>query len=338
MTQPSLNRYTRSILKYLRGYASAFPLSSSEIFTNQQDAYFKATTIVRFFYFGLFFFTTNAFMFLWEDWSQLTGLPQPLWPVAWLNNVPFLPAVNIIGISAIVVTLLAAVYPTNRYYRLLSAVTFFLIMAIIHSFGKINHGYHVWIVTGFMLIFLPNKVKDSVSKRHQYLTVILGTQLLTLSFYTSSGIWKIKGFLTQAWAGEIHAFHPLAMSQQIADRLLQTESTSLAGPFFIEHPYLGWPLYSGAILLELFAIVVAFRPNLHRFWGISLLLFHLGTWLTMSIIFHTNMLFVLIFFVLSPFHPTNLTVKDVILSLPILGDSLAYFYNRQAKNQLVSDR
>ena len=322
MTQPSLSRFSRTIIKYLRGYSS----DRSAVFVNQYETYLKATTIVRIFYLGVFFFTTNAFMLLWEEWSRLTTLPQPLWPVAWINNAPFLPAINLIGIGGVIFTLLATIFPTSRLNRAMSAITFFLIMAIIHSFGKINHSYHVWIVAGFLLIFLPSNNKTgSISHRHQYLTVIMGTQLLTLSFYTSSGIWKIYGFLVQAWGGQIHAFHPLALSQQIAYRLLQTNSPSIAGPFFIEHPYLGWPLYSGAVFLELFAIFVAFRPNLHRFWGISLLFFHLGIWLTMSITFHTHMLFILIFLVLSPFHPTYLTVKDVLYSLPILGDALTYF-------------
>ena len=264
------------------------------------------------------------FLFTWDDWVQLSQLPQPIWALKWTLWFSWPTVFNLLGITSILATGGAAIWRDKRTLRILSFVTFFLLIGITNSFGKINHSFHVWVLGGFFLIFLPNQPIKSITARQSYLTAVWGTQFLTLIFYSSSGLWKLIGVVQQVAAGEIHSFHPLALSQQVAHRLVQTNSDSLLGPFFIENTLLGWPLYSSSVLLELFSVVVAFRPNLHRFWGLSLMLFHFSIWLTMNIEFHTNMLFILIFFVLSPFHPENLTVKDVVYTLPILGDFLTY--------------
>ena len=226
------------------------------------------------------------------------------------------------------ITLFTAIFPKNRFLRILAFIAFLQITALPNSFGKINHDMHLWASAGFFFIFLPKGDKISIAHKHQYLTAFLGTQVLILNFYTSSGVWKMAGAAIQLVQGEMHAFHPFALSQHIANRLLQTNFDSIIGGYLVDHPYIGWPLFAGAILLELFAVIAAFRPKLHFFWGLSILLMHLGIWLTLHVPFVPNILFMLVFFVNSPFHPEKLTGKDVILSLPILGDLLVAIGNR----------
>ena len=110
-----------------------------------------------------------------------------------------------------------------------------------------------------------------------------------------------------------------ALARQIVDQLLRTNSTSLLGPFFIEHPFLGWPLNLGAVYLELFAFVSVFRFSLHRFWGVTLILFHLGTYLMMKVSFHINILLLGLFFVYSPFALPRNSWRVILYDLPLVG-------------------
>ncbi|MEM8861796.1 MAG: hypothetical protein AAGD96_26030 [Chloroflexota bacterium] len=289
----------------------------------------KAVQAVQIYYIIIFFWTTNLFFFSWENWNQLEGLTQPLWPVMWLNAVPFNVGLNILAVSAMLITLLCAFFPRSRVLRILCFVFILQSFAIPNSFGKINHDMHLWVTAGFFFIFLPDVKTESITKRHQYLTAFFGSQLLVLSFYTSSGIWKTAGAVIQIYLGEIHAFHPLGLTQHVANRLVQTNFESIFGSYIIEYPYIGWPLFAGAIVLELFSVVIAFRPNLHRFWGFNILLLHLGIWLTLHVPFVPNILFMMLFFVNSPFHPEKLTVKDMLYSLPVIGDAIVWYTQRE---------
>ncbi len=321
----------RTLIKLLRGYQG----DDDQPFEKQKSSYLKANTMVRYFYMIMFFWTTNLYFFSWEEWNQLAGLPQPLWPVKWLGLVPFLPGLNSLVIFAMTATLLAALFPHNRFLRILSFIAVLQSFAIPNSFGKINHDMHLWVSAGFFFIFLPTGRVESITKRQQYLTAFWGTQFLVLSFYTSSGLWKSAGAVIQFFMGEIHAFHPLGLSSHVANRLIQTNFESILGSYIIDFPMIGWPLFIGAILLEVFSFIIAFRPKLHYFWGLNLILLHVGIWLTLHVPFIPNILFLMIFFVNSPFHPEKLTLKDMVFSLPILGDGIVFFMKqfKQATHQ-----
>lgn len=312
--------YLRQSIRLLRGYQP----ENKNPYEYQKKVFAKAVSMVHYFYSFLFLLTLYLVFFTWEDWIQLSSLPQPLWPVIWMNRVPFAIGLNTLCVSALLSTLLAATNPKLRFFRILSFVTVFQVVALQNSFGKINHDMYIWVTAGFFFIFLPSEPHRSITTRHQYLTAFFGTQLLVLTFYTSSGVWKMAGVVIQLVKGEMHGFHPFALSQHIANRLLQTNYESILGTYMIDHPFLGWPLFAGAIFLELFSVFVAFRPSLHRFWGISLVMLHLGIWLTLFVPFATNIVFAMIFFVHSPFLPERVSIKDFVFSLPILGDGLTY--------------
>jgi hypothetical protein len=88
----------------------------------------------------------------------------------------------------------------------------------------------------------------------------------------------------------------------------------------VQYPLLGWPLHIGVIYFELFSIVIAFRPGLHRLWGLLLIAFHIGTILILSFSFTVNILLLALLFVMSPFHPRNQTRQQLLLQLPLFGD------------------
>jgi hypothetical protein len=76
--------------------------------------------------------------------------------------------------------------------------------------------------------------------------------------------------------------------------------------------------------LETFSVIAAFRPRLHRLWGLGLIAFHFGTQLVMGFTFAPNIVLVGLLLVCSPFAPDRVKVKETVLDLPIL-----YFISRR---------
>lgn len=316
----SLLRFTRRILGSRQTFGQA------DLFARHRQSYLQAFSIVRFFYLVGLFFAARTAINAWPVYIERESI-APLWPLFWANSVSLPTVANIVVIVLVAVALLAAVQPWRRAFRISFFVGFFLFVAYINSFGKIGHGFHAWLFVAFIFCFLPNfpqKQKTSgeysISYRQQFLAVFFAAQAMVLLFYTMSGAWKIYVAIGQIEAGQIHAFHPHALAYLTADRLLQTNTWSLLGPFLIDYPIIGWPLHIGAMYIELFSLVVAFRPVLHRFWGVMLLLFHFGTIVILSVGFTQNMLLIGLLFVMSPFAPTAVSPSTVLTNLPLFGD------------------
>src|SRR5205814_2033584 len=170
-------------------------------------------------------------------------------------------------------------------------------------------GLHASIWTAFLFILLPDGTPDVIAasrrRAQRYLRVFWSAQAAVLLFYSLSGSFKILGIIVQFSRGEVNALMPQAMSRFIAERLMETMPTGpqFVGPWFIDHPYAGWPMHVMAIYLEAFSFVVAFRPTLHRLWGACLILMHLGIYFTMSIMFSWQCLLVGLLLVCSPLAP-----------------------------------
>lgn len=100
-------------------------------------------------------------------------------------------------------------------------------------------------------------------------------------------------------------------------------------------------MFLGLVYVQLVAVCIAFRPRLHMVWGYALIGFHTGTWLLMEIAFPHHILFLLLFFVLSPFRPRRWTVRDAIGDLPVLGVAfrriLAVRDRRQPAHQVPAE-
>jgi hypothetical protein len=264
-----------------------------------REAVSKAEHIVRFYYIALFFLAVTRI----GDWSYyLTkNAIDPLWPIAWLNLVDYSFGVNIIFTLFLVGTFSAAIFPKTRLARLLAFFALLEFVAFVNSFGKVNHYEYSWMLTSFLLIFLPNKRIEQKSYYRDFLSIFWGCQAIVFLTYTMSGIFKIYHAFEQMSLGQIHAFHPQAMSLQVANRLLQTGSTSIMGPWIIDQIWLGWLLYVGAIFIEIFAFFAAFRPSYHRLWACALIFMHIGIFLTMTIDFTKSILLLALLFLNSPF-------------------------------------
>lgn len=310
-----------SIMRFLRGYR---PLEHTFNFASLTPTFVHARFIVRAFYVLLCFFVFNNIVANGLTWLKLTNL-QPLWPLYWVPYIDLTAAIYAIMAMAVGLTLLCLVYYEHRLARIGAFFGFLQLTALLNSFGKINHGFHGWVVIAFIFIFLPHKGWEqshySVNFKQRFLFVFATAQTIFMTFYSMSGAWKIYAGLVQMQAGlTYHTFHPHAMAQQIASRLIQTNSESILGPLIIQYPWLGTLPYLVAVYLEATAVIAVFRPPLHKFLGIAFSIFHFSTWLTMSIYFNTNILLLGLFFVLSPFTPAHVSLKTFLYNLPLWGD------------------
>lgn len=300
-------------------------------FTEQgiKNAFLKAENIIRFYYIALFYLSLHFGLSRWLSFLSITEV-EPLWPVGWIHFVDTSTAVNIIFSLFIVGSLFAIIFPHQRLARTLAFLGFFEFVAFTNSFGKIDHNYHAWILTSFLLIFLPSvKYKLSLAAIYyrKFLLVFWGCQAIVFLIYTMAGIAKIYSAFGQIGRGEIHSFHPQALSLQIANRLLQTGDTTLLGAWLIEHEILGWVLYITSIFLELFAFYITFRPSLHKLWALGLIFMHIGIYLAMPAPFFENVLLLTILFFQSPFNPPKMYWYTPLIDLPIFG----LFIKRLAK-------
>ncbi|MCL5778576.1 hypothetical protein M1105_16480 [Limibaculum sp. FT325] len=248
---------------------------------------------------------------------------QPLWPVLWVDLVGLEVAAKIL-IPAMIATGMAAVIMWHCFWvRLASSILILQYTAISNSWGAMNHGYHELFWISVCFIFLPNarnqKIISSRVAIIQLLTCVSAAMLLILLFYTMSGAYKVIDALQMLLAGEKGGFSPHAMADTLAWRLMETKNTPIFADFIIENPLIGWPMFFWIYYAELVAIVIFFRPALHRAWGIGLIIFHFGTIVFIEIAFPLHIVFNALLFMMSPYHPGRVHSKEMVASLPILG-------------------
>jgi hypothetical protein len=229
--------------------------------------------------------------------------------------------------ALLVGALCAAFLPRRWPARLAAFVGFFLYLALKNSFGKIDHAAHAWLLSAFLLVFLPDGGRgdfaSSRARRQRYLNAFWSAQALTLLTYSMAGAWKLLGAVTQLWRGEPHSFAPLALAYHVADRLLRTQSESVLGGLLLEHPLLGWPQMLAVLYLQTTALLAAFRPPLHRLFGLGLIGFHTMVYLTLAIPFQLPVLLLGLLLLCSPFAPERADPREIARALPLVGPALA---------------
>lgn len=307
------------------------PADPKTLFARHRRIYEAAVGNVCFFYVASLFFAAHFASIGWPDWIKRETI-APLWPLIWANWLPTPTVTNIIMFLLIVSSIPVVVQPWRRLFRIFAFVGLFFAVTYTNSFGKIGHGFHAWLFVALILCFLPNwhdnqandstneEQTQSITHRQHFLTILFAAQVFMMLFYSMSGVWKVYAAFDQMWAGGLHAFHPYALAYLAADRLLQTNSWTPFGPFLLKYPLIGWPLHLAAIYFELFSLVAAFRPALHRLWGLMLILFHFGTIVLLFVGFTPNMLLLGILFIMSPFAPREISWKDILLNSPLFGD------------------
>ena len=301
--------------------ASHSPLRDASAFKRQAEAFQASYSLVRIFYVGQLLFCMRVFD-KWSDWQQ-SQIFMPLWPLRWAAGWEVSQTANLlVGFWGIGV-FLALFWPRVRHCRIFSFLGVFFIVAFYNSFGKIYHHYHLWVYASFLLIFLPSGTRSQLAANRTlkqiYLTVILGVQAMILLSYTLAGFWKVASSVKQFFAGEVSYFSINGMAYVVALRIVDTSKPPALSDLVLSWPQLGWLIVITAIYVECFALLVLYRPSLHRLWGIGLIAMHLGIGLVMGIHFRPAILLLVIWFIFSPFHPKHLPLRKTLADLPLLG-------------------
>ena len=293
--------------RWLAGSPGPSPLPPPDgTFRAQARRFTVAQTLVRAFYAFLLYLAVSQF-------TELAGLLErnvnaPLWPIAWLRWVDPATGLRVLLAFYLGTNIFGAFTAPWRASRVLTFLGLLQYVALKNSFGKIGHSLHLPLIVAGIFVLLPsgwNRPAPQTRRcsRQETLLVFWLAQAAVLLSYSMSGAAKVAAAAWQLGTGQPNAFAPGGLGAFVAQRLLQTHSTSFFGAWIIHHPFLTWPALPAAISLEFFAFLVAFRPALARPWAALLILFHGGTYYTMTITFPQNCFLLVLFFFVSPFEP-----------------------------------
>lgn len=297
----------------------------------------KAKMLIPFFYYFLFFI---AFTHL-EGLNALIAAGAtdfiPRSPLFWAPYVGYGTVVTVIFLGWTLSALLASLFPYARAARILAFIGFFEYHAFASSFGGPNHQWDHWLWISFILILLPAITREpSPDTRRTFSLVFWGAQAFLLLTYTMAGIGKLAYAVIQFSQGQAHAFSPDAGALYAATQLTLMHETVPLADVIISHPWLAWLPFLILLELQTFALVVAFRPQLHRVWGFGLILFHIGTFLTMRAVFTAPSALLLLFLLASPFAPEKQKWNETLSSIPLLGHLFQYVTKRMSAGGDVS--
>ena len=326
------------MIRRLRRFLAGEVVSAPPNLHRQRHSFDTAYWHVRLYYAVTLYFAYVQMIAVWRIAERVTAI-DPLWPVWWVSDV------RSAGVSILLLfmgaALLGVLLPQYRAVRTLVFLAMVQSIAYRYSFGAINHSLHFWLWVGFCFCFLPSgnrtQLRATLSTRHRYLLIFWATLALIMLFYSLSGFWKIATALQEITQGRPHAFSPTALANVAAAKMLQEGFDSVLGPFLVAHPWLGLPVNVWVIYIELVAFIVAFRPALHKLWGVMLIVFHVGTYLLLNIGFNLHMLVLTLFFVWSPFAPA-FDWRKTTFCLPIFGIWLSRLAMLTARQKVLSEK
>lgn len=287
-------------------------LPGAAVLGQTDPAYDRARALVHAFYAFLFLTAFGAF----PSWRGLVARTEAelLWPVQWMQFVPWEAAVLSIGALYLAGAGVAAVFPHRWPARLFAFLGLFQFEALANSYGKINHSNHLLVLCAFVFIFLPDPRGGgtSLDRRRRYLETFWGAQAVVLLTYTLAGISKLRGALLDIDMSQPSLFSVDALALHIAYDFVNTGKETLLGfgEFLIAHPSVGFPLFLGATALELLSFPIAWMPRLHRLWGLGLIALHLGIGLCMEVLFLPPVFLLGLFFLASPFARRDEKAED----------------------------
>jgi hypothetical protein len=323
-----MNRLLSFIRYVLRGGNSGH--SQDGLFAFQSAAFDKAQMLVRVFY------ATNLFwaaLRLEERarWNSYDAI-YPLWPLSWLQTDNVSTIATSVFVFNTVVAALALIYVGSTSARWLAFAGALFAGAFENSFGRICHYGHAWVWVTFFFAFLPSgqpsQFTHSRILRQRFLQVFWSAQFALLFFYSMAGWLKLVSVPVQLMRDEVTAIGPEALARHIANCAMQGGPQPLLASWLVDHIMIGWVLFLGAIYLEAAALLAAFRPAIHRWWGIGLIMLHLGIGLAMEIWFVPPMFLLALLFVYSPFQTEGTTWSQMLCELPGV-DLIAWIARRR---------
>lgn len=229
----------------------------------------------------------------------LTSPPWSLWWASGFDRTAFVNGSEIFFIAAAFVGIFFYRY---RAARILVFLAFALIHALESSSGSVNHQLYNWVYTSFIFIFLPD-IWDTPHEdaNKKFLLTVWWAQALVMLTYTMAGLNKVIVGLVQFFSGQINSFSPDAFAYHIAYWVPLLQVNAIFAPFIVEHPLLGYLPYLFVIVMQVSALYTVIRPRLQKIWAAFLVLFHIGTYLTMGISFFPVIPLLIVLFFNSPF-------------------------------------
>ena len=327
-TSVRIRRCLRRVRTSILGVNTAEHRTPAELTRSATDV----VLLSRFYYVFLAYLVGTAHYPFGDVYSG--GPPTaPLWPIkllqqligtGWLTHEIALTAVGLLF------ALGAAAAPNIFVLRFGAFLHLMAHVAMRNSYGSINHGVHVLLLVGFALLFLPGRRRSRRPERHNVrscLTALWMAQTVILLAYTLSGIWKV-------WYGRLELFSSDAMTRILLDRLLaEADDIPPLLPFVAPHEWLAQSMWWLTLYIEIFALLVVFRPHLHRPFGAVLMLFHITSDWLMNISFSLNIVMVGLFLLLSPLAPARFSLSGTVQSLPIVGIPFRALTRRQRSQQ-----
>lgn len=306
-----------SLRKCRRFLSGSPPPPPPGLFRRFSGAFANKVILLRVFYISVLLVAISNF----DAWSFHLASPDliPLWPVGWTAYFPKnVSVISILGFQ-LATALLGAFFFGSRTVRILVFLGLLEYVAMRNSYGKIGHSYHLLVLLSFLLVFLPRGWNSASRRLVQAKTAVVfnACQFLIMMSYSLAGLGKVAMAFYQISQGQIHAFHPQALSLHVAQRLSETNGQSPLGPWMIDHSLLAWPMMQATLYLQLFAAVIVFRPSLQKFWAGGLILFHVFSFLILTINFPFNCFLLGLFFLVEKQPPTSL--RRMLADLPLFG-------------------
>lgn len=269
-------------------------------FLTQTSNFLKSYQLVQIFYFFMLYFALD------RNWMYTRIADSPsldlLWPVLWIQYFHPVTGAKALYLCLLGSVLLSAWQPWRRSFRILTAISMFLFVALFDSLGKVADEFQCLIWISFVLVFLPNRSRAGVLKsrrqRQIYLFVVWSAQTMFLFFYSLSGFWKLRHTVFAE-----HSWHLLGAeaSYYVLYEYFRTGTKSMLFDLALNQSWiftLALPLVIGMQLSSLF---IAFRPSRHRFWGLAIVLFHGSTYLLQEVLFPANVFIAALLLMGSPF-------------------------------------
>lgn len=284
------------------------------IFSGDLDlAYTNIKNIMRFSY--LFFAVIIFIEFTNVTVYQNIQIIEPMWlMIAFKGFNASILSFVFLTVTIIIIFLIFFI-PDNRLLRVLFFVFFFLIGSLNNSFGKISHGLHLSLMLAFFFALIPSsKTSDYKIKS---IVMFATAQFFLLMAYSLTGFWKLFWGVIEFFTKEVSLFSSLSLRNTLIYQFEVAKPTAV-GTLFLEHYTLGYLFYLVAVSIELFALLVFFKANMHKIWGVLILSLHIGIELIVGVssfaIFYT----VCLLLVMSPF-AMQTSLKQTLLSFPLVS-------------------
>lgn len=223
--------------------------------------------------------------------------------------------IHILGALSITLPILR---PMKRIHRIIAALGILISHSFSWSYGIMDSTIVTQVWIAFILIFVSDR-KVKRTERHQTILVVWGATGIFLFSYFMAGLWKtIFAGIIQPLNGT-HGLYTLdAMARVVSAYLIRVQESTTLGSKVIEMGWISFPLYLCVLAIELASIVVLFRPNLFRIYGIVLVLFHFISAAALKISFVPHVGLILIFLIFSPLGRSALP-RDIIRDIPLVA-------------------